>query len=1445
MTMIRSTSRTLALCIALSSPVAVPVIAVAQDNPLEMDNEEQKDWLTTLVQDRLSTPERQIRLSNIEGVLGSNVQIDEITIADDEGVWLRVNNAQLNWNQAALLLGRLEVETLAADSIEYLRNPNPSEAIDLPAPEAGTFQVPEFPVAVNIEEVTVPRVTFGEDVFGLGSEISLTGGLTLEDGNLDTSLDIVRLDGPGGTLDLDVAYTNETNVLDLSLALVEPENGVIANLLNIEGRPAVTLTLAGSGPVSDLETQLTLAANGQTALSGVATISQVAEGFQVDADVGGPLSTLVAEPYRPFFGPETALSVDALVRDEGGFSISNLQLSGGQLNLEAAAETTADNFLRTLALNASIAAPNGGPVTLPVPGASTQVESAQLVIAFGGETEEEWTSVLSVEDYQTDGFAADRVALNLGGVAANLSDPETRRLTFNGDGTISGITASQEVEAALGDSIDIGIAGLWNAGEPVQLAEFRVVGDALTAVLTGIVDGTDFHGDIALETSSIAPFSGLAGRDLDGSLSLAATGSLMPLTGGFSLTLDGTGTDLSIDDAVADDLLAGTVTLSGQIARTEAGFMADEFRIANQQVQITADGTFSSEEADFAFNLDLAELALLTDQATGALSVVGTAQSQGGEPLILRLDGTVPSGTLAGRSVRDATIGFDGALDGSNLGGTIDGSAMLEGRLAQLSADVSVTDEAQSLQNLDFAVAGTDFEGAFTRAADTGLIDGTLRVDASDISLAAALALQEVSGGVNAVVELGATGGRQDATVEGTLRDFSAEGISIGSADISASIADLFGVPMIDGSINGSDIAAAGVDIETLTATANQSGGSTSFDAQARLATGTDVDLAGTLTSIEDGYRLAIDRAQLAQGDLSARLAQPTVLEVAGSSVGLNGIRFNVGSGFITATGTAGENLDVSLDVNALPLSIANTIAPDLGLSGTLTGTAQISGSATDPEVGFQAQAAGVDAAAIGDLGIAPLTASASGSYADGTVRLASFSATGSGGLTLSGSGTVPLDGSGLDLSLTGSAPLAFANRFVAERGAQLSGTVTLDANVTGSLANPQFSGTVATSNAGYVDPELNLRLVGITGSASLNGDRLVINNLAASLASGGSVSASGSIGLTGGFPADIRIALNSARYADGNIFVATVTGGLSLTGNLTGTPLLSGDLFVEEGNITVPELFGGAAELIDVEHVNTPPAVERTLERARIDEAGAPVPQDRPRGLLLDVNLNAPNQVFIRGRGLDAEVGGSVRLTGPIGDIQPVGGLSLIRGRLDILGQRIVFDSGTVTLVGDLDPFINLVASTEGDDITVFITVSGRASDIDVTFTSDPALPQDEVLSRLIFNRSMGELSPLQLARLAGAAASLVGGGGGGLTDSLRGAAGLADLDIVTDDAGNVGVAAGTYIQDNIYLGVQAGAGGTSRVTINLDVTDDLTVKGAAAQNGESSVGVYYERDY
>ncbi|MDP2618767.1 MAG: translocation/assembly module TamB domain-containing protein, partial [Hyphomicrobiales bacterium] len=155
-----------------------------------------------------------------------------------------------------------------------------------------------------------------------------------------------------------------------------------------------------------------------------------------------------------------------------------------------------------------------------------------------------------------------------------------------------------------------------------------------------------------------------------------------------------------------------------------------------------------------------------------------------------------------------------------------------------------------------------------------------------------------------------------------------------------------------------------------------------------------------------------------------------------------------------------------------------------------------------------------------------------------------------------------------------------------------------------------------------------------------------------------------------------------------------------------------------------------------------------------------------------------------------------------------------------------------------------DFVGTTRNNNITVTVSVRGRASDPDVTFSSAPDLPQDEILARLLFGRSVTDLSPLQIARLAAAAAELAGGGGNSpILDRIRATTGLDNLDIVTQQGGGIGVEAGTYINENVYLGVQAGEE-SADATINLDVTPELKLRGTAGTR-DTSLGIFYEQEY
>ncbi len=201
----------------------------------EAPAEEEKSYFLSFVESQLSAPNRRISISGISGVLSSEATVGSITIADREGVWLRIENAKLNWSRTALLVGRLSIQSLAAERIDVIRKPLPDNS--LPSPESSSFSLPELPISINLDQLAIARLHFGPDIFGLESEVSANGRLSLADGSLDSSFDIKRLDGPGGTFALRAAYANADQKVDLDLKVSEPANGIVANLLNIDGRP--------------------------------------------------------------------------------------------------------------------------------------------------------------------------------------------------------------------------------------------------------------------------------------------------------------------------------------------------------------------------------------------------------------------------------------------------------------------------------------------------------------------------------------------------------------------------------------------------------------------------------------------------------------------------------------------------------------------------------------------------------------------------------------------------------------------------------------------------------------------------------------------------------------------------------------------------------------------------------------------------------------------------------------------------------------------------------------------------------------------------------------------------------------------------------------------------------------------------------------------------------
>ena len=271
---------------------------------------------------------------------------------------------------------------------------------------------------------------------------------------------------------------------------------------------------------------------------------------------------------------------------------------------------------------------------------------------------------------------------------------------------------------------------------------------------------------------------------------------------------------------------------------------------------------------------------------------------------------------------------------------------------------------------------------------------------------------------------------------------------------------------------------------------------------------------------------------------------------------------------------------------------------------------------------------------------------------------------------------------------------------------------------------------------------------------------------------------------------------------------------------------------------------FGPDGALPGLEHVREPAASRATRIRAGLLERPGTVAPSRV-GYGLNLHISAPNQVFIRGRGLDAELGGSLTLRGTMNAIVPAGSFNLIRGRLDILGRRIELSEASLQLQGALVPFVRIVASVQSDGITASVLIEGEATDPKVSFTSIPELPQEEVLARLLFDRGLETLTAFQAIQLAGAVATLAGKGGEGVIGNLRKMTGLDNLDVTADGTGSAAVTLGKYLSEKVYTEATINQNNTSTVTLNLDVAPHITVKGHLDSDGRTGIGVFLQRDY
>lgn len=1337
----------------------------------------------------VSTDNRQIVLSGTGPLLSSQFSVDRITISDSEGVYASIDDLALDWTPRDLIRKRFTAERISARQVTISRAPIPSAE---PQPE--TNEPFSLPVEIDVAAIELPLVEIGAALAERDFALSAQGSLQIIGDTIASQLTAGRLDEPGNNAVVELLYAPNVNQLQIKLDYQEPAAGPLGQLLQVPGQPALEIQVDGDGPLDNWAGEVTASLNGERTTTVDVTHRLGADGIRaLTAAGGGQFSGLLPPELRDIFAGETTIDLAAKLGPDGSIAIETGRFETASAEVVAAGryDPNGENNIR-LSARAT-----GDPVGI----------ASQSADFTGGLR-------LRSFDLAVTGQAP-AATLSLRADLAELSVPQ---------GTFSDVLLTAESEGF----------DLANRQGPVNL-DISVQGTDIrdTDIRPYVRGPLRLTGPLTITSETIS-FDELI-FDSNG-LDVRGSGRYALDTNGFSGQLAVQAVPELLPPALSNQI-QGPVDLSARVDFVAPRAVALREIVLNTDI-VQAQGSLSiDQDGILATDLtgQLRDIGLFVERIQAPASF-NLSASGPLDALEATINLAVAEGQAAAYRVEDLELQLEGIADRQAPGGNLTISGQIDGKPLDAKAQVVSADGRTRVDALDIAVGPNRLTGALELGQDF-LPTGYVSFDFPDVSLLAALAGQSVSGDLQGEVALRSEQGRISANVEASGTTITQGNLTIREPRIDMAVSDVTALAA-EGTIRAAEIVSGANRLETVELDFTRSGSDTDFNLAGRYDDA-PVVLRGALGQDSEGLAIAVEELRATPRGVPLALASPTSLRIIDGRVSLPETVISAGSGRVAVSGTIGERLDLTANIQGVPASLAAPFAPELAPEGTISGTVTVGGSTSAPVADYRLDWQGAAVAQTRGLGLAPLGITLNGRFENQNVTIESGIS--GGGIGLSAGGSVSLEsGPGLSIRLQGNVPLSAANSQLSPLGLVAEGSANVNLTIGGTAGTPEITGTITTSGARVVDVRRNLAIEQIATTVNLTGNRAEIGSLTGNFASGGRISANGFIDIASpGLPAELTINLDQAVYVDGNTVTSTADGRLTLTGQLLNGPTLAGTINLSRTSITLSESQPASLQALDIQHRNAPPAVlrqQRDQQPAEGRASSAPI--------VLDLTISSPNQTFVRGRGIDAELGGTIALTGTAAAPVVSGAFELRRGRMQILTRRLEITEATITFGGDLVPLLDLEATTNSGNATIIIRLTGLASNPQVSFTSTPALPQDEILAQLIFGQSLSRLSPLQIAQLADAAAQLAGGRGTSLFQSLRSTLGIDDLDISTDETGGTSISAGKYLNERTYIELQQSGTGGARAIINLDIGRGLKLKGEAGGEGAGG-GIFYEKEY
>ena len=405
--------------------------------------------------------------------------------------------------------------------------------------------------------------------------------------------------------------------------------------------------------------------------------------------------------------------------------------------------------------------------------------------------------------------------------------------------------------------------------------------------------------------------------------------------------------------------------------------------------------------------------------------------------------------------------------------------------------------------------------------------------------------------------------------------------------------------------------------------------------------------------------------------------------------------------------------------------------------------------------------------------------------------------------------------------------------------GRELGGQLAAKGALAGTLKSPQVTGEGSLTHGRFEDAGTGLKLREINAEAALSGQTLDLRRFAANDAHAGSLTGQGRLELGPSGSSTLTLTAHGFQLLDNETAKATASGSVTVVQDARGRARLSGALTIDRADISAETSRAPPGVVtMDVVERNRPFSMNQGLQAAPVNGPS----------LDLDVSITAPRRIYVKGLGLDAELSLDARVVGSTTSPQLEGSAHIVRGDYDFAGNRFsIDDRGVVYLASSPDKIrLDLTATRDNPTLTAIIRIQGTAAKPQITLTSTPTLPDDEVLSQVLFGQSAAQLSPVQAAQVAAAVTTLATGGGFDVMGGLKNFARLDRLALGGGDAATgFSVSGGKYIGSRVYLEVTGGGRQGPSAQVEVKATKSLSLISQVGGEFGAKLAVRWRYDY